>query len=588
MQSFSKRSFRFQMLTLAGILFAVMLVAALFVFFNSVRIIEENRLQDVSLMVSNYEHSLPETAERYYVLLNTLRYSTDMQKAMTQTDPAEYVANAIRIRKELNFYKAACPGVRSIYLNGTVNPIDIRTSGSHDVPEEMRTSNGIRPFFSGAYFVDNYGVRQPVFFLGCPVPSGQNIDGAGTALLEVDGNTLTMDFTHGLEAGAGIYYYFLDKNGEIFFTNVSDERETEQIFSHFDNVKDHEETTNHRLRNYAISVRHLTPFQITLVVALSQRAIVQMALDAFSLTFLIIVVLSTLIFLTVSKTLRSVLQPMEDMMWFMDEVNLSVISDRSARANVDGFEEMQVMATHFNDMLDQISHLNGELMTSMENLYHLEVLNRESELNYLRSQINPHFLYNTLETVRGMAVMEGAPMVQKMVGALIRVFRYNVKKGAAVLLGEEMDMIQSYLLIQTLRFGDRLTVEYEVDDAARQCVLPKMLLQPVVENLVQHGIEESFRDDGLIRIEARVENGILCIDCRDNGRGMSQEELSQAYANIQADSYTAGTGVGLRNVYGRLKLVYGERFRFDITSLEDEGTNMHIELPARGMENGTD
>ena len=179
MQSFSKRSFRFQMLTLAGILFAVMLVAALFVFFNSVRIIEENRLQDVSLMVSNYEHSLPETAERYYVLLNTLRYSTDMQKAMTQTDPAEYVANAIRIRKELNFYKAACPGVRSIYLNGTVNPIYIRTSGSHDVPEEMRTSNGIRPFFSGAYFVDNYGVRQPVFFLGCPVPSGQNIDGAG-------------------------------------------------------------------------------------------------------------------------------------------------------------------------------------------------------------------------------------------------------------------------------------------------------------------------------------------------------------------------------------------------------------------------
>lgn len=587
MQSFSKRSFRFQMLVLAGSVFAAMFVAALFVFFNSVRIIEKNRLQDVSIMVDNYEQVLPETAERYYALLNTLRYSTDLQKAMTQNDPVAYASDAVRIRKELNFYKAACPGVRSIYLNGTVNPIYIRASGGYEVPEEMLTPDGIRAFFSGAYFMDSPG-RKPVFFLGCPVPYAQSADGAGTALLEVDGSTLTMDFNNDLEAGSGIYYYLLDKNGQIFATNADDEKETSRIFSHFGSIKDTEEMTNRSIRSYVVSIRHLAPFQITLLVALSQRTIVQMALDAFSWTFLIIAALSALIFLAASRTLRNIVQPMNEMMRFMDEVNLGVISDRSVRANVDGFEEMQVMAAHFNGMLDQISHLNEELMDSMESLYQLEVLNQESELNYLRSQINPHFLYNTLETVRGMAVMEGAPLVQKMVGALIRVFRYNVKKGAVVLLGEEMDMIQSYLLIQTLRFGDRLKVDYAVDDAARRCVIPKMLLQPVVENLVQHGIEESFRDDGLIRIEAKVENGVLIIDCRDNGRGMSEEELSKISANIHADDYTAGTGVGLRNVYGRLKLVYRKHFRFDITSRENEGTNMHIELPAKEMENGTD
>ena len=323
-------------------------------------------------------------------------------------------------------------------------------------------------------------------------------------------------------------------------------------------------------------------------VALSQQAILQMALTTFMWTFLMITVLSGLIFFAVYRTMRNVLRPMDEMMEVMDAVDLSSISGQSVRAHVDGFQEMQVMATHFNGMLDKISSLNQDLMVSMENLYRLEVLNRESELNYLRSQINPHFLYNTLETVRGMAVMEHAPLVQKMVGALIRVFRYNVKKGAIVLLGEEMDMIQSYLLIQSLRFGDRLTVEYAIDDAARTCPLPKMLLQPVVENLVQHGIEGSSQDGGRVRIAAKVEDGMLVMDCSDNGKGMSPEELSGIFEDIQATEYVAGKGIGLKNVYGRLKLVYGDRFRFSIASQKDEGTTIHMEIPAGGVENGAD
>lgn len=588
MKSFSKRSFRAQMLTLAVSTFAAMLTVSVLTFANSVRIIKENRMQDIAMMVSNYEHNLYLTAERYYVLLNTLRYSSDVQQAMTAVDQAEFADSIVQLRKELQFYKTACPGVTDIILTGKANNISIRNHALSDIPSELFTSDNLLPFYSGAYFLmDHYGTMAPVFFLGSTVSLGMVTGGAGTALLAVDGATLTMDFTENLAGDAGAYYYFIDKDGVIFSSNAPDEEETRRIFTHLGDIKQQEELTGFRAGGYNISVQHLNSFGITLVVALSQHAILKMAFRAFSWTFLIITVLSVLIVLVVTKALHNILRPMDSMMQVMDSINLEEISDRSVRARVEGFEEMEVMAAHFNQMLDTISRLSRELIESTENLYRLDILNRESELNYLRSQINPHFLYNTLETIRGMAVREQAPLVQKMMGALIRVFRYSVREGSIVPLSEEMDMIQSYLLIQALRFGDRLSVEYAVDVAARRCALPKMLLQPIVENLAQHGIEESTRDGGHIRIAARVEGERLIIDCSDNGCGMSPEELAQVYDNIYATGHPAERGIGLRNVYGRLKLLYADHFQFVIASQKAEGTNIHIEIPAGGMENGT-
>lgn len=230
-----------------------------------------------------------------------------------------------------------------------------------------------------------------------------------------------------------------------------------------------------------------------------------------------------------------------------------------------------------------INRLSQDVVKLMENRLEDAKQKRELEYQVLQSQINPHFLYNTLNSIKWMATIQNAGGIAEMTTALARLLK-NISKGTRQLipLREELDLLRDYVLIQNYRYGGIVEVSYSVpDDALLDYVIPKLTLQPIVENAIFHGIEPKG-GNGLITVSLRGEDQELFIDVTDNGVGMSQELIAQVLSgeghDTKADSFRK---VGVYNVDLRLKYTFGENYGIRIDSREGEYTTMTVVLPLR-------
>jgi two-component system sensor histidine kinase YesM len=237
--------------------------------------------------------------------------------------------------------------------------------------------------------------------------------------------------------------------------------------------------------------------------------------------------------------------------------------------------EFTFLFQKFNLMAEEINKLFNEK-------YRLELAQRSAELFALQAQINPHFLYNTLQTVQWMALKRDAYEINAIVVALRDILKYCLKNsGDIVKLGEELDYVNKYLAIQKFRHMDNLEVIVQIEEAAKRIDVPKMILQPLIENCFIHGFQHSA---GRYRIEIRcycMANDCI-LEITDNGKGMSQERvdrLEQEMSRLEeTDNYTRD-GIGISNVNLRLKLLYKGSTRLKITSLPDIKTTITLILP---------
>ncbi len=193
----------------------------------------------------------------------------------------------------------------------------------------------------------------------------------------------------------------------------------------------------------------------------------------------------------------------------------------------------------------------------------------KARMDALTAQINPHFLFNTLNTVSSLIRFD-PDMARGVVVKLSNILRRLLRKHETfVPLHEELEFIDDYLGIEEIRFGqDKLQIFKEIDEETLDAFIPSMLLQPIIENAIKHGLAPRL-EGGEIRLRTHRRDGRLLIDIEDNGIGISPERLRQVY----------GGGIGISNVHERLRLLYGEQFKMDIRSQEGEGTQIHIEIP---------
>ena len=203
------------------------------------------------------------------------------------------------------------------------------------------------------------------------------------------------------------------------------------------------------------------------------------------------------------------------------------------------------------------------------NLEQNQQLLLKARMDALTSQINPHFLFNTLNTVSSLIRFD-PDMARGVVVKLSNILRRLLRKHETfVPLREELAFIDDYLDIEVIRFGpDKLQIFKEIDEESLDAFVPSMLLQPIVENSIKHGLAPRL-EGGLIRLRTRRRDGKLLIEIEDNGLGMSSERLGEVF----------GGGIGISNVYERLRLLYGDQFAMDIHSREGEGTQIRIEIP---------
>lgn len=217
---------------------------------------------------------------------------------------------------------------------------------------------------------------------------------------------------------------------------------------------------------------------------------------------------------------------------------------------------------------------------------------KQAEYLALQNQINPHFLYNTLESIRGEALVAGLDELADMTEAMARFFRYSISKTSSLVrLEDELLNIENYFRIQRYRFGAKLDFRIEMDkeDSERlyNCFLPKMTLQPIVENAVYHGIEPKL-GNGLLRIRAEVIDDMLSITISDDGVGIGQDRLDALNDKLNRMSMQAapsgsssGNGIALLNVNTRIKLLFGEAYGLHVYSFPNAGTDVVVTLPLK-------
>ena len=228
-----------------------------------------------------------------------------------------------------------------------------------------------------------------------------------------------------------------------------------------------------------------------------------------------------------------------------------------------------------------------------------EIFDKQTELTALQSQINPHFLYNTLDSIRGQALMDDNYEIARMVEALGAFFRYSISRtGSLVTLRDELANINNYMLIQSYRFNNRFSIEIIIDDedeAAYDFLIPKLIIQPVVENAIFHGLEEKL-EGGKVSIEIIVTEKNLIIIISDNGKGIESERLKALNKRIQFSSLQSdddsirhhrNTGIALPNIHKRIQLLFGEDYGVNIYSTAGQGTNVEITIPANYTRRGS-
>lgn len=203
-----------------------------------------------------------------------------------------------------------------------------------------------------------------------------------------------------------------------------------------------------------------------------------------------------------------------------------------------------------------------------------ESMAHQAQLKMLRYQLNPHFLFNTLNSVSTLVMDKKGDLANRMIGQLSRFLRYSLDNDPMykVPLEKELEAMKLYLDIEMTRFGDRLRLKYDVDDAARSACIPSLLLQPLIENAIKYAVAIS-ETGGTIGIAARVCAGELCLEVSDNGPGIPAE------TGKQTDQHTRLNGVGLVNIRERLRTLYGDNQSFHLSNMEPHGLKIEIHIP---------
>ncbi|MUT67335.1 histidine kinase [Paenibacillus sp. NEAU-GSW1] len=296
------------------------------------------------------------------------------------------------------------------------------------------------------------------------------------------------------------------------------------------------------------------------------QSIVQVK-NTIIIAFIILIALSILFSLRFAKQLT---KPIESLNMKMKRVQLGNFENTDVASTPElAMDEVGQMHRNFRIMLDRINEL-------IQENYVKQLAIKDTQFKALQAQINPHFLYNTLETINWSAKMSRQTQISQMVEALGSLLRTSISiKEPIIPLSKELEIISYYITIQNFRFEERLDFHLEIPDELLYCGIPKLSLQPLIENAVNYGLEQMI-DTCVIQVSAELQEDFLFISVQDNGPGMKQQYADQL---LSGEAKTKGTGLGLKNIEERIKLLYGDAYGMTVVSAINAGTKVSLKLP---------
>jgi len=362
--------------------------------------------------------------------------------------------------------------------------------------------------------------------------------------------------------------------GDGIFISTKGEMNEEKILKFMSDVKNENGVITYTSNEYIVNVLPIKQVNWYIVTSIPVKILFE-DIDKLRMWLIILCFLSFVITSAMSLMLS---------MDFLKPINAIVEATKKIRKgeyktieNLDRKDELGILIDNFNNMVIKINHL-------INSIYKEQITRKEAELKVLQTQLNPHFLFNILESINWLAQLNGVSQISDVVIALSKLLEVNLKEEKFLTLEEEIKYITSYVSILKINFGEEnLKLEVDVDRKALKLRIPKLLIQPLVENSIFHGIRP--KGFGKIFVGSYIWNDKLTIIVKDDGVGMTPEKLKGIRQDLEEDNEVfleqegrSYTRIGLLNVVKRLKLIYGKDANFSIESLPQRGTTIKIEI----------
>ncbi|TDF91973.1 sensor histidine kinase [Paenibacillus piri] len=430
---------------------------------------------------------------------------------------------------------------------------------------EVKTGVGdnVYPFIFGIRTIPNFITDTPL----------------GYFMVVLDKKQIENDLIH-IDIGQGGSMFIVNEDGlAIVSSDEAMEMETKRYLA--DNFKDRNDVSGHFIHSVngvhsLVTYNKLHRTNWTSVVILPVSSLTK-GMDYVNY-LLILTGCATilLVFITARLLSARITKPISNI-----QRNMKRVEQGNLQVNLPVTHTLEI-----NDLSQSFNHMVGKLNILINQVYEGELRRREAELKALQANIHPHFLYNTLDSLYWMLIIRGQEEVAKVVVSLSHLFRYSIGgKGQTVPLRSELEHIRNYLQIQQIRFED-LEVECIWDETIGNVTILKLLLQPLVENAIYHGLEKKSGNRKLTIATKAIDQGLVLITIRDNGAGIRPEQLALIRSMMRmADHFQIleeRLGMGIENVHRRIKLFYGEAYGMDISSEPGEGTEITIRIPLHG------
>lgn len=562
-----KKGFRFHvMLAILMVAFVCVILVISVNYYDSRRMLEQNYVQSLDEKLTIQAARFDETMQQMYQTVKQISHAqelreqiqTCLQNDRTYSDRVE-MSQLLHTLLTFDDYDS----VLYLYL-----PSSRQMYGSEQYDAVYTIEEGTAPGWE-----DSTGEPfTPLFLANRATPSSKRVfaypqtiyDGNGTVLgiicLTIDERRLYYELLDQMQSAHGEAYRILAPDGTI--CSAKDVAElgtrTEALKTPQINRMNADLGENNDL---FVSVE--APFSSYRVQCQSDLSRLTIALRLRAMTLGFISLITFLILSGVAKKMSDrLMRPIEELTQAMDQAGAGDFTTR-VQDTTDG--EFEVLRGHFNNMIAQIDNL-------MEQNVHERTQKKQAELNALQYQIRPHFMYNTLNSIRFAATLQKNQKLAELLAAFIALLEASVQRqGAFIPLRAEIKLVRDYLSLQAFRYMDCFEAVYEIAPEAETCYVPCLLLQPMIENAVFHGVDPKRKDNRIV-VCAWVEGDALLIEVQDNGRGIQVKEDA-------AEDKRRLTGIGLQNVKQRLQLYYGDQAQFTIASVPEQGTTVRFSLP---------
>ena len=392
------------------------------------------------------------------------------------------------------------------------------------------------------------------------------------ALLLIDMNFWAVsELIQTARLGKSGYVYFIDNDGKIVYHPYQQLINSNLFNEDLESVQEHIFGTFHttfegRERLVIVDTVNNARWRIVGVAYIDE---LMAGLQKYTLVMMVVILILIAITIVVSRSLAAYIsRPIRELERLMNSVEKG---DFSSPPTVAGSQEVAALSETFAVMVRRIRALMDDIVTSQE-------AKRKFELDALQAKINPHFLYNTLDSVVWMAEQGDNEGVIRMVTSLAKLFRISISKGRDIItIAEELEHVRNYLIIQQMRYQNKFEFTIETEEGTENLATIKLIVQPIVENAIYHGIKY-LQEMGTIAIRVyRRKPGAVVIEVRDNGVGMSEETLTKLLDF--GSEHPKRMGFGVRNVHQRIQLYWGSDYGLEISSERDVGTLVRLIIP---------